>query len=141
MAPILGTPKVVGPCITPGQAPKTSALASPIQGSSSQGAGASASVYSSEGQQPSRLRGSRLHEKTGPKAMVSACRWARAHDCLVYWFTRTQAKRWEKSWMFLLFCLFVEKTTSPPAMVFSTKKQNQVQDFPQDYVQRNRPQW
>ena len=27
------------------------------------------------------------------KAMVSACRWARAHDCLVYWFTRTQARR------------------------------------------------
>lgn len=29
----------------------------------------------------------------GLMAMVSACRWARAHDCLVYWFTRTQARR------------------------------------------------
>jgi len=26
-------------------------------------------------------------------ARVSACRWARAHDCLVNWFTRTQARR------------------------------------------------
>ncbi|CAJ1435640.1 unnamed protein product [Effrenium voratum] len=26
-------------------------------------------------------------------AMVSASRWARAHDCLVQWFTRTQARR------------------------------------------------
>ena len=28
-----------------------------------------------------------------PEAMVSASRWARAHDCLVQWFTRTQARR------------------------------------------------
>lgn len=29
------------------------------------------------------------------EARVSACRWARAHDCLVNWFTRTQARRRE----------------------------------------------
>ncbi|CAL1140526.1 unnamed protein product [Cladocopium goreaui] len=33
------------------------------------------------------------HASMALMAMVSACRWARAHDCLVYWFTRTQARR------------------------------------------------
>ena len=82
------------------------------------------------------------------EARVSACRWARAHDCLVNWFTRTQARRRECQ-VIAGWVAEAQTPQIPTDTQFSSQKStSNVPNFrwfasetSKDHVQRNRSEW